>query len=122
MVPLTKPRIPLVMVLFLLAHWLLLTGLPTRAETFLVCAQGCPYSSIQGAVDRASPGDTILVQAGTYTENLVLPALEMAGSARVSLVGTEMAPIRLTSARGTALRARDQAQLTAAHAQFAGET
>jgi hypothetical protein len=33
-----------------------------------VCASGCDFATIQGAVSAASPGDTIFVAAGTYTE------------------------------------------------------
>jgi hypothetical protein len=33
-----------------------------------VCPSGCAYSSIQAAVDDASPGETIQVAQGTYTD------------------------------------------------------
>ncbi len=38
-----------------------------RAAELRVCVGGCPYSSIQAAVDAASDGDVIKVAAGSYT-------------------------------------------------------
>ncbi|MCB9423331.1 MAG: right-handed parallel beta-helix repeat-containing protein [Ardenticatenaceae bacterium] len=37
------------------------------ASELHVCLSGCPYSSVQAAVDAASDGDVIKVAAGTYT-------------------------------------------------------
>ena len=40
----------------------------TTADTSTVCLDGsCDYSNIQQAVNAASDGDVIIVQAGTYT-------------------------------------------------------
>jgi hypothetical protein len=40
------------------------------ANVLNVCKSGCAYSSIQGAVDSASSGDTLSIGKGTYFENV----------------------------------------------------
>jgi len=37
-----------------------------------VCPSGCPYSSIQAAINAANNGDTINVSADTYYENIIV--------------------------------------------------
>lgn len=40
--------------------------------TLNVCIQGCPYSSVQAAINAAQNGDVIRVAQGRYVENLVI--------------------------------------------------
>jgi pectin methylesterase-like acyl-CoA thioesterase len=58
-------------------------ALPAQAATtWTVCATGCNYSTIQGAVTSAVSGDTVNVATGTYTEQLVIDKnLTLVGSA-----------------------------------------
>lgn len=42
------------------------------AERITVCPSGCAYTEIQGAIDEASPGATILIEDGTYEESLAI--------------------------------------------------
>lgn len=41
-------------------------------KTITVCPSGCEYTSIQDAINAASPGDTIRIGPGIYEENLVI--------------------------------------------------
>jgi nitrous oxidase accessory protein NosD len=45
---------------------------PAWAAPKTVCASGCPHTSIQAAINAASPGDTITIGAGSYFENVVV--------------------------------------------------
>jgi hypothetical protein len=66
------------------------TPTPTVGPLALVvCPSGCPFSSISQAITAAAPGETITVQAGTYTENLAIGknlTLKGAGSAQTKIV------------------------------------
>jgi Pectate lyase superfamily protein len=42
---------------------------PTPVATYTVCAMGCDYATIQGAIAASTSGDTIQVAAGTYVES-----------------------------------------------------
>jgi nitrous oxidase accessory protein NosD len=43
---------------------------PAQAASLTVCRGSCDFSSIQAAVNAASPGDAIVVRAGTYNERV----------------------------------------------------
>jgi hypothetical protein len=45
---------------------------PALAAQRNVCHLGCPYTSIQSAINAASAGDTIAIGAGSYYENVVV--------------------------------------------------
>src|SRR5215468_1148618 len=67
-----------------------------NAATRTVCAEPgvCDYTTIQAAVNAASADDVIKVQAGSYNENVVIPAgkngLTLAG-AQAGVTGDDAA-------------------------------
>jgi hypothetical protein len=50
-------------------------GLTVQAETLRVCSSGCTHSTVEAALQAASNGDVIELEAGqTFVENLKVPA------------------------------------------------
>lgn len=45
-----------------------------KAKALLVCRRGCPYASIQKAVDAAPKGATVRIKPGTYVEGVEVKA------------------------------------------------
>jgi predicted outer membrane repeat protein len=45
-------------------------ALPVSAATLTVCASGCEYSTIQGAIDHAANNDVIFIEKGHYFETI----------------------------------------------------
>jgi nitrous oxidase accessory protein NosD len=43
-----------------------------KASTLHVCPVSCPFTTIQSAVNAANPNDTIVVDAGVYSENVTV--------------------------------------------------
>ena len=72
----------------------------SQAETLRVPEQ---FPSIQSAVDQANPGDTVLVQQGTYQERLRLSAgvtVRSAGGQKKGELGLERAEKTIIDGRG----------------------
>lgn len=64
---------------------LLLSFTSAQATTITVCNIGCDYATIQSAVNVSSPGDTILVASGRYTDNVtVTVTLNIRGAGALS--------------------------------------
>jgi predicted secreted protein len=67
-------------ILAVLASLLLLPNLPAAQAQGRICSIGCTYSSIQEALDAASPNESVVVESGIYRENLIVSrALELNG-------------------------------------------
>ena len=69
------------------------------ASEYTVLPTGAEFTPIQAAINRAIPGDTILVSSGTYQENLLLDK-------KINLIGIDSgggAPILDPSNKGNAI-------------------
>ena len=66
------PIYRLVCYLVILANICIIIIPGATAAEFSVAPQGAEFTSIQAAINHASPGDTILVRTGTYQENIVI--------------------------------------------------
>ena len=60
-----------------------------KGKTYRVCKQGCRFSRIQAAVDKAKAGDTVKVKNGTYREAV---RVRGAGKSYIRLIGNPRAP------------------------------
>src|SRR5665213_1781982 len=106
----TKTRVLNIGVSFVIAAMGLGGSLPlllsqkASAATFTVCALGCSDTTIQGAVNAATPGDVINVAPGTYNENVTIDKdvslVGTAGAASTTIVATDGNSTPLTFAGG----------------------
>jgi len=68
-------RTLMILILILLPGWAIGMG---ESNTWTVCGEGCDFTSIQAAIDAASPGDAVIVdpetaiEFGRYVENIVI--------------------------------------------------
>src|SRR5450759_962061 len=74
-----------------LAGIALAVPLTVHAATITVCASGCTSTTIQGAINAASAGDTVTVAEGTYVENITIDK-------SLSLVGANQNSTRILPA------------------------
>ena len=72
------------------------TAAVASADTITVCPSGCDYTTIQAAVNAASPGDTVFVYSGTYTENVNV-------NKRLTLQGEGADVVTVTSIHGSSV-------------------
>ncbi|MCW3029936.1 MAG: hypothetical protein JWM66_69 [Solirubrobacterales bacterium] len=60
---------------------------PASASTNLVCSSGCPFTSIQSAINAVTPGTTITIGPGNYFENVkVTKSVTLRGSGLTTVV------------------------------------
>ncbi|MDG2200026.1 MAG: hypothetical protein P8K80_02445, partial [Phycisphaerales bacterium] len=67
-----------------------------RGATITVCSSGCNYTTIQGAIDASSNGDSIFItESGTYYENLDVTGKSIAiqGYGEVIIDGSNVGPV-----------------------------
>lgn len=60
-----------------------------KAKALVVCRRGCPYSSIQKAVNAAKKNSTISIKPGTYVEGVILTGHAKDG---IKLIGLGLTP------------------------------
>jgi parallel beta-helix repeat protein len=79
---------------------------PVKADARVIIVPSTGISTVQQAINQANPGDTILIQAGTYFENVVLnKTLSLVGMNRdLSIIdGNFVGNVILITAQGAAV-------------------
>ncbi|MDF2454057.1 MAG: hypothetical protein K0R51_50 [Cytophagaceae bacterium] len=63
------------------------SSLKSIAVTIVVAPAGAAYTTIQAGVNEANAGDTVLVRAGTYNENVTFPRSGSLATGHITLMG-----------------------------------
>ncbi|HTZ65549.1 MAG TPA: right-handed parallel beta-helix repeat-containing protein [Solirubrobacteraceae bacterium] len=60
---------------------------PAWSSNDLVCSSGCPFNSIQAAINAVTPGTTITIGSGEYFENIVVgKSVTLKGSGNATVI------------------------------------
>jgi hypothetical protein len=87
------------------------TAIDGVCQACRVCSSGCAFSTVQGAIDAANAGDTIVICPGAYAGNLIITkdvrltgGVDASGASATTLRAASAAPVVTVKTANAALQ------------------